>query len=310
MEQARLNGNTPRDIILYSDVDGTLVCESNQIAPVLQRQIELFISGGYGFSLATGRSMGGVRRLVRQIPVNAPMVLCNGAYVYDPETGRDWWSGIRSELVLEVLLPLMNIPSVRLYIDRSDCTLWVSHNESLSDPFVHEEDLTPQTFRGIQEVLDGGSVLKIGIKLLDTRPTAMEKVRDALTEIVAAYSSDVKWCFSNHDYAEIMTKGISKWSGIQVSQRMRGCDDALICTVGDQQNDAEMIQKADVSFAMGNAVDEIKSLAMYTIGNVKDCAIVQLLKDLQKPGADSYSQKHHRTFLASREKVRSSSLIP
>jgi HAD superfamily hydrolase (TIGR01484 family) len=94
---------SPGNIILYSDVDGTLVSKSNQIPEKVVRYIQLFIDSGFGFSLATGRSFQSVRRILEKIPVNVPVVLCNGTYVMDTVKNKYWWTSI-DKLIIEHIL--------------------------------------------------------------------------------------------------------------------------------------------------------------------------------------------------------------
>ncbi len=60
----------------------------------------------------------------------------------------------------------------------------------------------------------------------------------------------------NHKYAQ---------KGIAVSHvaKERGVDLEHVMTIGDNLNDLSMIQVAGVSFAMGNALNELKEEAKY-----------------------------------------------
>ena len=70
------------DLLLVSDIDGTLM---NFPAPIPPRNIEAlrrFTAAGGRFSVATGRSIASARPYVEQLPVNAPCILydLNGYY--------------------------------------------------------------------------------------------------------------------------------------------------------------------------------------------------------------------------------------
>ncbi len=71
------------DLLLVSDIDGTLM---NFPAPIPPRNIEAlrrFTAAGGRFSVATGRSIASARPYVEQLPVNAPCILYNGCAIYD-----------------------------------------------------------------------------------------------------------------------------------------------------------------------------------------------------------------------------------
>lgn len=273
--------NQPRELVLYSDVDGTLIGRTGEISSAVIHEIEQFVEAGHGFTLATGRSFRGVKRLLQQIPVNTPLVLCNGAYVYDPQTGQTKWSSLSRALVQEVLSLLQSLPDARLFMERSDNTLWVSDSAIVREPYVLKEDLQPQVFDTVEQVFADGDVLKMGVHFKESESLKSDPLQNLISHLSNDLESEVSWCFSSTDYLEVMSIGTSKWSGIQNSQSLRGCKDNTIVTVGDHHNDVEMIHHADIGIAMGNAVKAVKEGATRCIGHVDDNAVGKLLAELR-----------------------------
>lgn len=62
---------------------------------------------------------------------------------------------------------------------------------------------------------------------------------------------------------ELMPKGVDKGSGIAVLADLLGFKASEVMALGDEANDAAMIEYAGVGVAMGNATDDIKSMAQY-----------------------------------------------
>lgn len=273
--------NQPRKLVLYSDVDGTLIGKSGELCSTTIQEIERFVAAGHGFTLATGRSFRGVKRLLNQIPINTPLVLCNGAYVYDPVTGHSLWSSLSHSIVNEVLPLLESIPGVRIYMERSDSTLWIKDSTILLEPYILKEDLQPRIFHNVEEVFAGGEVLKMGAKFTDSTVFMVNQIQEIISYLSFDLDSEVSWCFSSTDYLEIMLARTSKWSGILGSQALRGCRDKTIVTVGDHHNDVEMILNADIGIAMGNAVAAVKEVAVNCIGDVENEAMVTLLAEIR-----------------------------
>lgn len=274
--------NGARELAVYSDVDGTLVGQSGELNVASTQAIERFVADGLGFTLATGRSLRGVKRLLQQIPVNMPLVLCNGAHVYDPATNRSLWAPLPQPLVRALLPSLAAIPGARIYMECSDTTLWVTDPGILGEPYTQKEDLQPRLLRAVEEVFAGGEVVKMSAKLTAPALLAQAQLHVLMALLSGELAAEVSWCFSSADYLEIMRIGTSKWSGIRDSQAMRGYRDKTIVTVGDHHNDLEMIRNADIGIAMGNAVPAVKAIALDCIGDVEDGAIVHFLKDLRR----------------------------
>lgn len=146
---------------------------------------------------------------------------------------------------------------------------------------MQEELLCPQLFTNVADVLAGGDVMKLGVKIMTDDPAVVRGLSQRLIQCVSQFSNHVDFCFSSDAYLEVTPKGVSKWTGIIQSQAMRGTRDGLICAVGDHHNDVEMIRHADVGFAMGNAVRDVLQVATYTIGSASDHAVGQLLMDIR-----------------------------
>ena len=65
--------------ILISDYDETLVDYGYRLSRADRDAIEYFIAHGGIFTIATGRSLPTARRRLADVPVNAPILVCNGA---------------------------------------------------------------------------------------------------------------------------------------------------------------------------------------------------------------------------------------
>ena len=74
------------DLILVSDFDQTMTNYESQIPQSNLDAVQYFMEEGGIFTLATGRSLPMSRYRFLDVPVNAPLIVCNGAACYDPVT--------------------------------------------------------------------------------------------------------------------------------------------------------------------------------------------------------------------------------
>ena len=70
--------------LLASDIDGTLI-ESGYINPRNVEMIRFFVKEGGKFCLCTGRSIGAVECVLRQVDSVSYSVTANGCMIYDYE---------------------------------------------------------------------------------------------------------------------------------------------------------------------------------------------------------------------------------
>jgi Cof subfamily protein (haloacid dehalogenase superfamily) len=280
------------EVVLYSDVDGTLIPKSNQLPNCVVECLESFTEMGFGFSLATGRSFHAVQRILELLPVNAPVVLCNGAYVYDPAHNRCWWTVLESCVVHSIFRDLSKQPGIWLYLDSSDRSVLVSHEDATRDPFLMQEGIQATYIKHADALMEHADIVKFGIKLLDADPAKRENALKFVVSMLKPYSNRIRFSFSSDNYLEVISAGISKWSGIRVSQSMLGFRNRKIYTVGDHYNDLEMIEHADVGMAMGNAVSEVKRVADVIVGHVEDHAILDVIATILQHETDSRKQSN------------------
>jgi hydroxymethylpyrimidine pyrophosphatase-like HAD family hydrolase len=62
---------------------------------------------------------------------------------------------------------------------------------------------------------------------------------------------------------EINNETTSKWAALKHLLQVTGIKEDEVMTIGDSGNDYEMIKRAGLGVAMGNAFDEVKGVAKY-----------------------------------------------
>ena len=77
---------TVKDILLVSDIDGTLIDSQYRIPARTREAIQRWMAQGGGFAIATGRSWESVEKCLGDLRVNRPCVLANGGLLYDLES--------------------------------------------------------------------------------------------------------------------------------------------------------------------------------------------------------------------------------
>ncbi|MEG0663808.1 MAG: HAD-IIB family hydrolase [Clostridia bacterium] len=77
--------NKFKDILIVSDIDGTLLGSDNHIPKRNLEMIEYFITNGGNFTIATARDTQSSKRFYKELSIKIPCILCNGAMIYDFE---------------------------------------------------------------------------------------------------------------------------------------------------------------------------------------------------------------------------------
>lgn len=95
--------------LYISDLDGTLLDTSGKLPDESQHALTRAIQNGLFFTLATGRSLAVAKHFIQALRLKIPVVLSNGAFVFDPVSGQYLVKNFLSpDLALDILTCLVN----------------------------------------------------------------------------------------------------------------------------------------------------------------------------------------------------------
>ncbi|MBE6542077.1 MAG: HAD-IIB family hydrolase [Ruminococcaceae bacterium] len=247
-------------ILLVTDFDGTLscggVCEENVKA------IDYFIEGGGVFTLATGRGGAEITDDVRAVRTNAPIITMIGAQVYDTENDTAiesyYLDSGAADIVRKISEEIGDIRLIKVYFGKTD------HYFTDADPDEFE--------KGLAQI--NSLTYKIVIWLTrDFTPDEMKKAEE-----IGGGKYNV--CSNGADYFEITALGVNKGAAVLRMKEKLGA--RLLVCAGDSNGDISMVEAADIGYAAGNAIDELKKAADRVTVHAKDGAIAQIIKDIER----------------------------
>ncbi len=261
-------------IVLYSDYDGTLADPDNRIAQENLDAIAAFQEHGGRFSLATGKSLFDLREM--PFSVNAPVILTNGADVWDPGTRSFLRRRLISEDEYGILGEIFDgIPEVGLNARNAEGdVLCFRANFDVVDP---EE---ASWFTG---VIPLGDRTGFGPGINEVTAYGSDADLMAARRAVARHPG-LSCSISYPGFLSIVPAGVDKGSGLSCvmdSEVVPGSPIYLV--VGDGENDLGLFSRADVAFAMGNALDDVKAAADVILeDNAAPCIpqIVEYIDDM------------------------------
>ena len=83
--------------------------------------------------------------------------------------------------------------------------------------------------------------------------------------------------YTHEWWLEMIPKTASKAGAVLMLKEYLGCDRLVV--FGDQKNDIDMFKAADVSYAVSNAVDELKALATDLIQSNNEDGVARWLEE-------------------------------
>ena len=260
-------------VLFYSDYDDTLYNSRHTVSPENHAAIRYFQQNGGRFSVATGRAH---RTFTPQIALeglvlNAPVVLSNGAALYDYDTDR---------YVLETYLD-DNAPARFTQLARSFPELAVEAYHG-DDIYVHNPNLV--TTEHLKRV--GGRQTNCAILEMPTPWTKviMEQDEPYLKEVQAhllrRWGDDYEAIFSNRYLLEVTRKGSHKGAAVAKAAELLGVSRENLYCIGDNQNDIPMLAQSAIPFAPANCSQPVKDWGARVLGHCDEHAVAQAIEIL------------------------------
>jgi Cof subfamily protein (haloacid dehalogenase superfamily) len=223
--------------LLVMDIDGTLVAEDKVVPPRVIEAIKAAQARGVRVCLATGRMWAAAQRYVETIAADPPVILYNGALLYDFTTGRP---------VSVHPLPLAEarrvLPVIRRFPQTSPLVfvrgqVFAERRTPFVDLYARRDALVIEITPDFAELLTEAPMkfLVVG------DPPDLVHLSRALADLPGAPINQV---FSQRDYLEILPPGIDK--GVALVELASTVNIPLqrIVAVGDALNDLAMVKAA------------------------------------------------------------------
>jgi Cof subfamily protein (haloacid dehalogenase superfamily) len=267
--------------LVVFDLDGTLLNRDSEISAFTSETLRLLSQNDIAYTVATGRTLHGARRILDGHRFRLPQAYKNGVMIWHPETRR-YSSGATltpSELenVVSACLDHQLTPFVFTLDEDQDSTLYhppiVSKIERrLVDSISIDEHTRVCALDDLPSDATVTHVNAIGAS--DAIIAVLRSVDDE--PHLVAYSG-IAFEGQEWRWLDVHHTGASKGGAIESLKELLGFE-RVIC-FGDSDNDLSMFEAADESYAPDNANDRIKSAATAVIGHHDEDGIARFLRE-------------------------------
>lgn len=255
-------------MLLLSDMDGTLLGDDRQISQRNRDAVRYFVENGGRFGIATGRSKTGMQYFLRDVCVNAPCVICNGAIIYDFEKDAVMHAEAMGTDGLELALDLIErFPEAGVEVSLID-----------GEYVAHGSDITRRHFEYVKipyRPMAPESIPQPWVKMnLTMEPERIHLMTDYID---TAYAGRFHAQHSADYFYEILKPGATKGAGAEFIRRSLGVAPENLFVIGDGQNDVELLQSSKNRFAPENAHADIWKLSPHKLPDNNHHAVAALI---------------------------------
>ena len=243
--------------LIASDMDGTLLTTDKRLPQDFTPVVRALKEKGVSFCIASGRQYASLRRDLEELASDLIFIAENGALIMEHDEqlfiealdACDLPAIVRAAEGLDQVYPVICRSNAAL-VDRSASEAFVAELRMYYEQTFVVDDLAGicADFRDVCKVAfyDAG----------DAATHALPVLLDRLGAHHAVILSGANW-------VDVMKPGVNKGRAMRMLQRLKGISPDECMAFGDYLNDLEMLQSVTESYAMENALDEIKRVSKH-----------------------------------------------
>ena len=248
--------------LVVSDVDGTLLTKDKTLTDGAKGAVRRLHEAGIGFTITSSRPTIGMRFLIEPLQITLPIGAFNGSCIVDPQL-----KPIEQHLIpvpaTQRALDVLSEYGADIWLFTSD--LWLTRNG--------DGEYVPHEKRAIRAdptiVADFTPYLASACKIVGASADAalLQRCEAAMQQALGSQATAVR---SQSYYLDVTPPGCNKGTFVQTIATRLGIPLDAVATIGDMQNDLAMFRTSGLSFAMGNATDDVKKVATHVTASNED----------------------------------------
>lgn len=273
-------------ILYISDLDGTLLGEKAEIPDRSVNILNELLDRGLLFTAATARTPLSAVPILRNLHLSLPVILLNGAMLYDRNEHRIMETVEFGKTAMECLAEaereagfgglILSEKNGKLMLNRGrvPSLLWEGYFR-LEE--LEETDAVRKEFLNYSAG-DLVSERCVYALYMDSEPDRLMRMQEILRqgpELTLDYYKDIytenRWCL------EIFSSRASKGSAVRRLKDLCGADRAA--AFGDGINDVSLFETCEEKLAVANACDPLKRMADRVIGSNLEDGVAVYLKE-------------------------------
>lgn len=262
--------------LVITDIDGTLGPDgASKVPERLLEIIPLLKQKGILFAAASGRQLASLKNLFKDVLKDVIFIAENGAYVVCRDTCLSV-SPMKRNLVEELTADLRQYESEGGFLTAS--TPEALHVENDDKVFL---DFLINGYRNNTKIVK--DVLKLDTPIIKMSLYREKGIGDLGTKVlIPKWQDRLKAVMAGSMWVDFMDLQVDKGYAITRIQEITGISPEECICFGDNENDCSMFKAVKTSYAVENALPEVKKLATDVIPGYKDNGVINVLEKILK----------------------------
>ncbi len=254
--------------LVATDIDGTLVKWDTRVSDGVKNCVKKLQENGVKVVLVTGRMHCATKHLRDELGLNSPVVSYQGGLIKDSDGKTLYQENLDSDYAKEIInWAHENDVHLNLYIDDK---LYVEKDDDCVKRYT-DGKFVPYTVCPFESL----KIENVN-KILAIDYGNAERVTGWVNELQAKFP-ELYIVKSTPFFCEIGSPMAKKSLGVEFLAKHWNLSQDEILTIGDQNNDIELLKAGGVKVAMGNATPELKECANFITDSVENDGFVKAI---------------------------------
>ena len=260
--------------LVATDIDGTILGPSGEFTPAVKNCIAKMQKLGIKVVIVTGRMYKGALKIAERLNLTTPIVAYNGGYIKDFD----------GTVLYEKYLPEDYTKQIIDWARRNRVHLNLYSQDTLYSEKDDDEIRRYAKYQQLNYIVEDFSDIpftKIH-KLLAIDYNDADKVTGWVNEMSERFP-DLYIIKSTPYFCEFSTPDATKACAVRCLQKHWNLKDNEILTIGDQDNDIELLKAGGISVGMANGTEALKAQADYITDTVQNDGFVCAMEEFVLP---------------------------
>lgn len=260
--------------MVATDIDGTIVdWNLGDFTPAVKQCIKELKASGVKVVLVTGRMHCATNHIVRELELDTPVISYQGGLIKDIDGTTLYRQNLPTKYATEVVdWAKNNNIHINLYIDDK---LYVEKDNDFVKRYT-DGKFVPYTVCPFEtlKIENVNKILAIDYNDAEKVTKWVEELQQKFPELYIVKSTPF--------FCEIGSPQAKKSLGVEFLAKKWQIKKEEILTIGDQNNDIELLKAGGIKIAMGNGTPELKECADFITDTVQNDGFVKAIETFVK----------------------------
>ncbi len=266
--------------LVASDIDGTIIGESNTISSQNLKAIHDMKKSHIDFTICTGKPYAMVKNFCEDLQASYG-IFGNGNQIIDLKTGKEIFRKTLSQEEVKACINLAKKENLHIhfYTENEVITpqlMYMDLRNFILKDSIFPNNLDFKVISNMEEYISEKkpTVFKIVISssssLVDLQNAINQKMDLTIFRVKKSKQYKDRIINKEYEYLDITPSKTNKSEALIILSNYLKLSSSEVMAIGDNLNDIDMIRSSGIGVAVANAYDAVKEVATYTTQNSVD----------------------------------------